>query len=85
MIDTDAFINELYWFLQENRYIDKTQNASRKEIFLFNKLEKMQNSGSLSHNDYTDLTSLCRDALYENEISGFLAGIYISKIINILI
>ncbi len=37
MIDTEAFINQLYWFLKENRYIDKTPNAAREEMFLFQK------------------------------------------------
>lgn len=85
MIDTEAFINQLYWFLKENRYIDKTPNAAREEMFLFQKLEKTQNSGSLSQDDYNNLTTLCYNALYENEISGFIAGIYLSKIINSLI
>lgn len=85
MIDTEAFINQLYWLLKENRYIDKTPKAYQKEMFLFNKLEKIQNSGSLSNDDYNKLTTLCYDALYENEISGFIAGIYVSKIINLLI
>lgn len=85
MTDTENFVNELYCFLQENRYIDKTPNAARKEMFLFNKLEKMKNNGSLSHDDYADLTTLCYNTLFENEISGFIAGIHISKIINLLI
>lgn len=73
MINTDDFINKLYWFLQENRYIDKTTNASQKEMYLFKKLEKIHNSGSLSDSDYNDLNKLCLDAIFENEISSFIS------------
>lgn len=85
MTDTENFVNELYCFLQENRYIDKTSNAYRKEMFLFKKLEKIHNSNSLSDNDYNDLNKLCLDAIFENEISVFISGIYFSKIINTLL
>ena len=84
MLNTENFINSLYWFLQENRYINKTSNAAQKEISLFNKLEKMKNTGLLSPDDYTNLTTLCYNTLFENEISGFIAGIYISRILNSL-
>lgn len=85
MINTENFINALYCFLQENRYIDKTDKAYRKETLLSNKLEKIHNNGSLSHNDYKDLNQLFTDAIFENEISGFISEISISKIINMLL
>lgn len=85
MINTEDFINKLYWFLQENRYIDKTAKAYRKETLVFNKLEEIHNNGSLSHNDYKDLNQLFTNAICEHEISGFISGIYFSKIINTLL
>lgn len=85
MINTEDFINELYWFLQENRYIDKTPNAYRKEMFLLKKLENLHDNSSLSDSNYNDLNKLCLDAIFENEISGFISGIYFSKIINTLL
>lgn len=85
MINTEEFISETYWFLQEHKYIHKSPNSSYKENKLLNKLEKMHNCGALSDSDYHDLKKLCLDALFADEISGFLAGIYLTKIINMLL
>lgn len=85
MINTENFIKELYWFLQENQYIDRTAKAYRKETLVFNKLEEIHNNGSLSHNDCKDLNQLFTDAICEHEISGFISGIYFSKIIYMML
>lgn len=85
MINTDDFMKDTYWFLQEQKYIQKTEASSHKEWKLINKLNKLHNSGSLSDNDYNDLSALCYDAFLYDEINGFLSGIYIAKIINTLV
>lgn len=80
MINTEEFIKDLYFFLQENKYIPNTLSTD-KERSLFRKLEKLHIQNSLSDNDYKTLTELCCGALYEYELNGFTSGIYLSKIL----
>lgn len=54
-------------------------------MFLFKKLENLHDNSSLSDSNYNDLNKLCLDAIFENEISVFISGIYFSKIINTLL
>ena len=69
MINTEEFIKDLYFFLQENKYIPATLSTD-KERSLFRKLEKLHIQNSLSDNDYKTLTALCYSALYEFELNG---------------
>lgn len=79
MGNSNNIINEIYDFLSESNLIPRSVTTNKKEGELLKKLEYLHNSNILSDTDYDELHALFCSAIFENELNGFVSGIYLSE------
>lgn len=79
MEKSENIINEVYNFLSESNFIPRKLSTNKKESDLLKKLDELHCQNILSDADYNDLFALFCKAISENEISGFVSGIYIAE------
>lgn len=70
-------IGELYYFLKENEFIPRDKEIEKIEVRLFRELEQLRKKEFLSETEFNEFEEVCERALIENEINGFIAGLYI--------
>ncbi len=72
-------IREVYFFLKDNKIIPISESAQNLEKDFFYKTEQLFFNKVLTEEQSSELNDFFAKASLENELAGFIAGIYLTK------